>query len=255
LAEELGVTLITVRRDLERLEGMGKLMRVHGGAVPRDRMAYEATFKEKMSRNQGLKDAIGRAAAALVEPGCAVFLDTGTTTLAIARALREVKPATIVTVNLRVALDFVGEENIRVIMPGGQVGFRNPDLTGELALRTLSELMVDVAFLGCDGVDEEFGFWASTYESVAITQLMLKRSRMSYYVTDSSKFGRRSMWLLETLRMAHAGVITDDGIPPQMRATLEKMGWHVIVVPVARREEEPQTTTTAATAGTTDGHR
>ena len=102
----------------------------------------------------------------------------------------------------------------------------------------MSEMMVDVSFLGCDGIDEEIGFWSSSYESLAITRLMVKQSRSVYYAVDSSKFGRKAMWLLETLRPVRGGVITDDGIPASMRATLEKTGWHVIVVPVARTDGE-----------------
>lgn len=234
LAKEMGVTVLTVRRDLELLENEGKVLRTHGGAVPRNRLAYEESFKEKMSRNQGLKDAIGRAAAAMVEPGCAVFLDTGTTTLAIARALRGIKPLTIVTVNLRIALDFVGEEGVRVMMPGGQVGYNSPDVMGDMALRNLSELMVDVAFLGCDAVDEQVGFWTTNYESVAICRLMTKQSRATYFVADSTKFGRRAMWMIECLTTLKGGVITDDGISPQMRAALEKARLQVVAVPVGR---------------------
>ncbi len=232
LAREMGVTVLTVRRDLERLERMGRVIRTHGGAVPRDRLAYEESFKEKMSRNQGLKDAIGRAAAALVEPGCAVFLDTGTTTLAIARALRTVKPLTIVTVNLRIALDFVGEEGIRVIMPGGEVGYKGPDLMGDMAVRNLSELMVDVAFLGCDAIDAEHGFWTTNYDSVSICRLMAKQARMTYYVADSSKFGKKAMWLITCLTPPKGGVITNDGIAPEMKEAMVKAGLQVITVPV-----------------------
>ena len=173
LSGELGVSAVTIRRDLAALNADGRLLRVHGGAMPSARMTCELSFREKASQHTAEKEAIGRAAAALAPRDATVFFDTGTTTLAVARALRHAKPRTIITVNLFIAAELIGEADTRVLMPGGEVGRKSPDLLGEWALRTLSEVNVDIAFLGCDSVDIADGFYAVTPESAAVSRLML----------------------------------------------------------------------------------
>jgi DeoR/GlpR family transcriptional regulator of sugar metabolism len=234
LAHELGASEITIRRDLEVLKRQGKLLRVYGGAFPKERLAYEFSFKEKESWNRQAKESIARAAARLVQPGATVFLDTGTTTLAVARALRAVRPRVIVTVNLCIASEYVGQRETRVLMPGGEVGALSPDLYGDWTIETLSNLTVDIAFLGCDAVEPNDGFYCADTRSAAICRLMLKRSRRAYLLADHSKFGRRSMCRIASLNRLE-GVVTDAELPAQHRSALKRLGVEVIAEP--RRKE------------------
>ncbi len=227
LARDMGVSEITIRRDLASLKRDGKLLRVYGGAIPKERVAYEFSFKEKESLHRAEKESIGRAAAGLVEPGAAVFLDTGTTAVEVARALRGRTPGVIVTVNLCVASEYVGQERVRVIMPGGELGRRSPDLLGELTLQTLSQMTVDVAFLGCDSVDPARGFYAADLRSAAVSRLMLEQSRRAFLIADSSKFGRRAMVRIAPVGRL-AGIITDAGLARPHRAALRRAGVRVV---------------------------
>lgn len=228
LASALGASEITIRRDLETLESQGKLLRVYGGALPKERVAYEFSFKEKESLHREQKQAIGRAAAELIEPGAAVFLDTGTTAVEAARALRAKSPGVIVTVNLCVASEYVGQERVRVIMPGGELGQRSPDLMGELALQTLSQMTVDVAFLGCDSVSPVEGACATEMRTAAISRLMIARSRRAYLLADSSKFGRRSMYRWAALKDL-TGVVSDSALAPAHRKAIKRLGLELII--------------------------
>ena len=228
LVAEFGVSEITIRRDLALLEKEGRLQRVHGGAVSNERMAYEFSFKEKELRNRGAKEAIGAAAARLVAPGAAVFLDTGTTALAVARALRAARPGLIVTINLCVASEYVGQREIRVLVPGGEVGMLSPDLYGEWTLERLSDVTVDVAFLGCDRVDPTDGFYSTDTQSASVSRLMLRRSRRAYLIADSSKFGRRSMCRIAPLDRL-GGVVSDSGLRARHRKLIKRSGLDLIV--------------------------
>lgn len=214
LVRRLGVSDITVRRDLAALERQGKLLRVHGGAVPNERVAFEFSFKEKEARNRLAKEAIARAAARLARPGSAVFVDTGTTGLAVGRALRAVRPRVIVTTNLCVALEYVGQSEIEVLVPGGSVGRLSPDVYGEWTIEALSNVSVDLAFLGCDSVSWKDGFYTTDAHSAAISRLVLGRSRQAYLTADSSKFGRRSLCRIAGLNEL-AGIVTDRGLKGQ----------------------------------------
>lgn len=223
LAAKLGTSEITIRRDLAALKRDGKLLRVYGGALPKERVAYEFSFKEKESQHREAKESIARAAAGLVEPGAAVFLDTGTTAVAVARALRAVKPGIIVTINLCVASEYVGQREVRVLVPGGEVNPLSPDVYGEWTLETLSNVTVDVAFLGGDAVDVTDGFYCADTRSAAISRLMLTRSRRAYLMADSSKFGRRSMCRIAGLRPLK-GIVSDSALPPADRKAVRRLG-------------------------------
>lgn len=228
LVAELDVSEITVRRDLALLERSARLLRVHGGAVPNERVSYEFSFKEKESRNREAKEAIGRAAAQMVQTGSAVFLDTGTTALAAARALRPIRPGVIITINLCIASEYVGQREVEVLMPGGKVGALSPDLYGEWTMETLANVSVDVAFLGCDTVLVEEGYYTADPRSGAVSRLMLRRSKRAYLLADSSKFGRRSLCRVAPLEDL-SGIVTDDRLSAEQRSALEAAEIDVII--------------------------
>jgi DeoR family transcriptional regulator of aga operon len=227
LARQLNTSEITIRRDLVTLKAQGKLLRVYGGALPRERVAFEFSFKEKEMLQREAKESIGRAAAGLVEAGSVLFLDTGTTSLAAARALRAIKPAVIVTVNLCIASEYVGQRETRVLVPGGEVGTLSPDLYGDWTLEALSNVTVNVAFLGCDAVDLNDGFYSADTRSAAVCRLMIKRSRSAYLLADHSKFGRRSMCRIASLEKLK-GIVTDPDLPKEAQRAVRRLGLDLI---------------------------
>jgi DeoR/GlpR family transcriptional regulator of sugar metabolism len=228
LARELKISEITIRRDLVALKAQGKLLRVYGGALPMERVAFEFSFKEKEALQREAKEAIGRAAAGLVEAGSVIFLDTGTTPLAAARVMRAAKPRAIVTTNLCIASEYVGQRETRVLVPGGEVGALSPDLYGDWTLETLSNVTVDVAFLGCDAVDVSDGFYSADTRSAAVCRLMIQRSRSAYLLADHSKFGRRAMCRIASLEKLK-GIVTDPGLPKEAQKALRRLGLEVIM--------------------------
>jgi len=222
------VSEVSIRRDLAALDREGRLLRVYGGAAPSDRLAYEFSFREKETRRAAHKQAIGRAAAHLVDPGAVVFVDSGTTPLAAARALRDRGPAVVVTINLAVASEYAGLREVQVLIPGGELSPISPDVYGEWTMEFLSRITADAAFIGCDAVDPDDGFYAANTGLAAVARVMVARSRKAVLVADSSKFARRSMCRIGRMDDLDA-VVTDRGLAQGLRRAVRRHGVDLVL--------------------------
>jgi len=189
-ADRLGVSEMTIRRDLRRLEEAGMAVRCYGGAVAAQRITFEFAFDRRRRRHGPEKRRIGAAAAATVQPGQTVVLDTGTTTLEIARALapRDV-PCRVVTSSLVVAGELWARRGIELLLLGGRVREPSPDLVGPATEVMLERLTGDVAFLGSDGIDPARGGFAEDIEAARVAERMAAGARRVVVVADHSKLG------------------------------------------------------------------
>jgi len=224
LAAAFGVSEMTVRRDLRDLESEGKLMRVHGGAVS---VAAEPSFAEIEVERPAVKDAIGAAAAALVDDGQTIVLDIGTTTLALARHLRG-RTLTVITSNLAAYEELLGEESIELVLLGGIVRRNYRSLVGVLAEDALRQLRAEIAFLGASGIGPDLGILDTTMVEVPIKRAMMDAAERCVLLADSAKFGMRGVVRICGPERLHA-LVTDDGIPLRARAALERAGVEVVV--------------------------
>jgi DeoR/GlpR family transcriptional regulator of sugar metabolism len=224
LADEFGVSEMTVRRDLEALARDGKLERVHGGAV---NVESERPFSEIAVERLEAKDRIGRAAAALVEDGETVMLDIGTTTLQVARHLRG-RSLTVITTNLAAYEELLPEPKIELVLPGGVVRRNYRSLVGMFAEDTLRRLHADVAFLGTSGIDADLGVWDTTMVEVPIKRAMIAASQRTVLLADAAKFDMDAM-----VRVCEASeldaIVTDERVPAKRRKALDRAGVEVIV--------------------------
>ncbi|QTX03955.1 DeoR/GlpR family DNA-binding transcription regulator [Agromyces archimandritae] len=196
LSENFGVTTVTARSDLDSLERDGSVRRVHGGAVPVDaagRPEREPSFEEALEASVVPKRRIALAAAAMVRSGQSIILDVGTTTHAIARALRErdeLDDVTIVTNGLSIALELEAEiPRFTVVVTGGTLRPRQHSLVQPLAGTVLDEVHVDLAFIGCNGVDAAGGVTNANLPEAAVKAHMLRRAARRIVVADGSKLG------------------------------------------------------------------
>ncbi len=191
MARRFDVTPMTIRRDLKAIEQQGLAVRCYGGAVPARRISFEFAFDERHKKNIQQKRRIGSAAASLVEPGHTVFLDTGTTTLEVARALaRRAIECSAVTSSLVIASELWANPNIELRLLGGRVRRGSPDLAGPETEATLDRLTADIAFVGSEGVDPERGSFADDHEVARIAEGMARNARRVVVVADSTKLGR-----------------------------------------------------------------
>jgi DeoR/GlpR family transcriptional regulator of sugar metabolism len=229
MASALGVSEMTLRRDLDRLERDGHVRRTHGGAVPAERLGFEFDFVARRQSNQRAKRAIAAEAFKLVKPGDRLLLDAGTTTLELACLLRRIPDLTVVTPSLAVASELQFSDGVQTILLGGVLRRGSPDLTGEVTEAVLDMLAVDTAFQGADGIGLDGTLYTADLGVARVDQKIRRRAARTYVLADSSKVGRTALACHGKLQEM-AGWITDDGIAPEHLAALRALGVPITVV-------------------------
>jgi DeoR family transcriptional regulator of aga operon len=229
MAGQFHTSQVTIRKDLEILHAHGLVHRTHGGALPaREGALEDPTLREKEKLHRKEKVHIAAAAARLVKEGQVVILDSGTTTTAIARALRNFQNLTIVTNAVNIAAELAGAR-VEVILTGGTLRKNSFSLVGPIAEETLRRLNADILFLGVDGFDVHYGLSTPNLLEAKVNRVMAEVAKRTVAVCDSSKFGRRSLSLIVP-PMALQEVITDRGIPKSDWRALKKAGIEVTLV-------------------------
>ena len=239
LVAELGrrfhTSQVTIRKDLEILHTTGKIHRTHGGALPAHEGALEdPTLREKEKLHRKEKIQIATAAARMVEEGQVVILDSGTTTTAIARALRHHQNLTIITNAVNIAAELAGTP-VEVILTGGTLRKNSFSLVGPIAEETLKRLSADLLFLGVDGFDVQSGLSTPNLLEAKVNRAMMDVARIVVAVCDSSKFGRRSLSMIAPPSAVHR-VITDRLAPKNDIAQMRKAGIEVTQVHAGQRQ-------------------
>jgi DeoR family transcriptional regulator of aga operon len=229
MARKFDASQVTIRKDLEVLHAHGLVHRTHGGALPAGEGVREDPSlreKEKLHRREKLH--IASAAASLVKEGQVVILDSGTTTTAIARALRNFHNITIITNALNIAAE-LRSAPVEVILTGGMLRQNSFSLVGPIAEETLHRLNADILFLGVDGFDVHYGLSTPNLLEAKVNRIMVEVAKRTVAVCDSSKFGHRSLSLIVPPPALQA-VITDHGIPKSDLRALKKSRIEVTLV-------------------------
>ena len=230
MARRFGVSAMTVRRDLAALASAGVAVRNYGGAVAAGRITFEFAFSRRQHLHLPEKRRIGGAAAGRLRAGQTGAVDTGTTTLEIARALAHKQLAcTIVTSSLVIAAELWPRRQTELVLLGGRVRDGSPDLVGEETEAALKQMRADVAFLGADGVDPQRGVYADDPQVARVAGLMARRARRVIVVADASKLGHAAK-----ARFARIGeldeLITDRRASRPLVAGMRRRGLKVTLV-------------------------
>jgi DeoR family transcriptional regulator, aga operon transcriptional repressor len=229
IARQFHTSQVTVRKDLDVLQSQGLIHRTHGGALPaREGALEDPTLREKEKLQRAQKLRIAEAAVRLVKEGQVVILDSGTTTTAIARALRNFQKVTIITNAVNIAAELSGAP-VEVILTGGTLRKNSFSLVGPIAEETLQRLNADILFLGVDGFDVQYGLSTPNLLEAKVNRGMVEVAKRTVAVCDSTKFGRRSLSLIVPTKSLHE-VITDRDIPKTDLRLLRKMGMEVTLV-------------------------
>lgn len=229
LAKRFETSQVTIRKDLEALHAHGLIHRTHGGALPaREGALEDPTLREKEKLHHQEKLRIAEAAAAMVQEGQVLILDSGTTTTEIARAMRNFRNLTIVTNAVNIAAELSGTA-VEVILTGGTLRKNSFSLVGPIAEETLHRLHADVLFLGVDGFDVQYGLSTPNLLEAKVNRVMVEIAKRKVAVCDSSKFGRRSLSLIAPPAALDA-VITDRAVPKSDLRALKKAGIEVTLV-------------------------
>jgi DeoR/GlpR family transcriptional regulator of sugar metabolism len=235
LIQLLDVSDMTIRRDLDALATAGLVDKVHGGATAPDWLsADEPGFEAKSHRQLDEKEAIARAASALVKPGQAIGLTAGTTTWRLAHYIRDVADLTVVTNSIQVANVLHGERrpDLTVILTGG---VRTPSdaLVGPIAVSTIRSLHVDMLFLGVHGMSVDQGFSTPNLLEGETDQAHLDSAERIVVVADHMKWDVRGLSRIAPLEKADV-LITDSRLEAAARRALAEHIDEIIVAPVQR---------------------
>ena len=226
LSGHVGASISTVRRDITALEASGNVKRTHGGArivsPPTDEFAFSARDTHQLDE----KEAIGRAAAALMQPNQSVIVDAGTTAYHVARHLVD-KAQMIVTNSLPVATLLASASRVEVVVSAGIIYPRLGVLVGPLAVETFSKIHADVAIIGAGGITLE-GVTNSHALLIDIQHQMIRGAQKVILCLDHTKFGRKSTMHLCGLESVHV-IVTDSQAPVELVEQLRAKGIEVVV--------------------------
>ncbi len=211
LAERLGVSLETIRRDVKPLEDSGALIRMHG-AVGMAGQTGEAPFQKRMRDNAVAKRAIARAVAATIRDGEAVMLDTGTTTSYLARELTQRRRLTVVTNSSDIARTLATVNGNRVYMAGGELRPDSGAAFGKSALDFIARFTVTHAVISAGAVDTS-GIMDFDLDEAEFARMVLSRGERRLVVTDATKFGRRG--LISVCGFGEVNGLFTDRPPPE----------------------------------------
>lgn len=227
LVDALGVTDETIRRDLARLAERGILRRSHGGAIAL-RPGDETDTSFRLREHAAEKLAIGRRAAELVADGTSIILDSGTTTLGLARALHGKRELVVVTTAVTNAVELVGNPGTTVIMTGGVIRPNTFGASGQLAAATLRSLHVDQVFLAIHSVSVEGGLTYPLFEEVDAKRAMIEAASEVILLADHSKFGRQALVRVAPLTAVNR-IVTTPGIDGAEAAAICDLGIDLII--------------------------
>jgi DeoR/GlpR family transcriptional regulator of sugar metabolism len=228
LSTRLSVSEMTTRRDLEFLEHEGLARRIHGGAVTTVSRSFETPYAARAYDNQAAKRAIGQRVAELIMPGETVIVDAGTTTVEVARALRDRANLLVCPLGLQAATELADRPGIRVLVPGGELRQGEQMFVGEVTRGALAALRFDTYVMAVGGVSRADGFTDFSLDDVAVKQAALRSARRCVVACDSSKLGKVSFARIGALDVA-ATIVTDAAASAAGRTWLTEAGLDVVI--------------------------
>jgi DeoR family fructose operon transcriptional repressor len=227
LSEEIGVSEVTIRRDLEALERRGILERTHGGAVLTQRMRAEPAYVEAISSNPEAKRHIAQAAADLVDAGDTLYLNGGTTTLQVFRHLRA-PGLKVITNHVGIALESA-EHDFDLLLVGGHYRAPSNSVVGPFATEALRRTHATRAYVGVEGVSVTSGLTSPVAAEAEIARVMIEQARgRVVIVADHSKIGTVADFVIAPLEAADT-LVVDDAVDEEYRDRLVEAGVDVIV--------------------------
>ena len=227
IAPQLGVTTETIRRDLTALERHGLLRRVHGGAIPLDRLGFEPGLATRDTRLTAEKERIAKAALGELPSEGAILLDAGTTTARLADALPDDRDFTIVTNSLPIAMKLSSRPNLTLLFLGGRVRGRTLAAVDVWAMQALEDSFVDIAFVGTNGFSVERGLTTPDPTEAAVKRAMIGAARRAVVLADHTKFGNDTLMRFGSLQDVDT-LITDTGLNPELSREIESTGVRVV---------------------------
>ncbi|MDY6873566.1 MAG: DeoR/GlpR family DNA-binding transcription regulator, partial [Chloroflexota bacterium] len=230
LAEEFDVTTVTIRRDLDEMEGDGLCIRKRGGAIRvNPGVSMEMPYNIKRHDMVDEKERIAQQALEFIEDGDTIILDSGSTTYALALLLNTKVQITVVTNDLKIAVKLAENPKINLICTGGIARTSVYSLQGSVAESFINNIKVDKTFLGADAIHTDGVISNVNIEEVAIKKAMIKAADQTILMTDSTKFGKSGFYKVCDLDEVNV-IITDDGISDEVKEMIGGQDIKAIIV-------------------------
>ena len=231
IAANLGVSKVTIRKDIKILESKGLLYKVHGSARPANPHVADLDVHVKDNINRDAKRRIAQRAAEMLGETDSIIMASGSTVYAFAEEIkmRMWHHLNIVTPFLRLGVLLNESENVNVVQLGGSVHKKSLSVLGEEAARELDDCICSKVFFGVDGIDPEHGITTSTIDEAKLTRRMMHAASQVIVLADSSKFGQRGFGRICALEDIDV-IVTDERIPEQMISIIEEAGVDLIIV-------------------------
>lgn len=228
LAEVLGVTLQTVRRDVQKLADEGALTRFHGGVRVPQSTIENIAHRQRVQLHARQKQCIAQAIAAAIPNDCSLVLNIGTTIEAVARALLHHSGLRVLTNNLHVAAILSTNSQCEVIVAGGVVRGRDQGIVGEAAVDFIRQFKLDIAVIGISGIESDGTLRDYDYREVKVAQTILNQAREVWLAADASKFNRPAM--VEVGQLHQIDCLFTDATPPEpFPSLLEEAGVRLVI--------------------------
>lgn len=229
LCKQLGVSSVTIRKDLKLLEDRQLLFRTHGGATLSNPYTIDRTVFEKEKIQMQEKVVIAKAAASMIGDNDSIIIASGTTVQAMAQEIQPAGNLTVVTSALNVAVQLIKHPNVEILQLGGILRKSSTSVAGIYAEQILSDFFCSKLFLGVDGIDLEFGLTTTNAQEAHLNRKMMEVSQKVIVLADSTKFGKRGFGRICGIEEVDH-IVTDSGVSPHTITALEKSGVKVTVV-------------------------
>jgi len=222
LARFFSVSPMTIRNDLNALAQEGKVVRIHGGAMVKEWVTAEPSYQEKARLNMEEKRRIAAKAAELIEPGMAIFIGNGSTTMQLVKAIPPHLNLRVFTNALNHAMELTQVPGVDVYVVGGYLRGVSYAMVGRLAKRALEDVHFDIAFIGANGISLEHGVTIPSLEEAETASEILRHSRRRVILADHTKFGVITHGKIVDLEEVDV-IITDSGLDSELAAALKKL--------------------------------
>lgn len=229
LSQRFGVSEVTIRADLQSLAARKLIVRTHGGAVPASQGASELALVLRRQKQVRQKWLIGQAGAAMIDDGDAIFLDSSSTSLAIAHHLKAHRHLTVVTNSLEVARELLDAAGVEVALVGGILQRETASLVGSFGLDDLRRFNLQKGFFGAHGIDLHTGLSDVSPEEAAVKQLFVARCAQVVAVLDATKWGRSGVASFARIEDVDF-VISDHAAPTEQVEQVQSLGIEVTLV-------------------------
>ena len=228
LANRFSSSAVTIRNDLNELHQRGLVLRSHGGAVLPDTILRESPVHERLKTHAEEKRRIGAIAATLINDGETIILDSGTTTLEIARQIKNKQGLQVITNGVNIAAELLDARDVQTFIVGGTLRVDSASIVGRSTEEMFEQFSADKLFLSGAGCDPDFGVSGANLEETMVNRAMLRIAREIILVADASKFSKRSMVRIAPFAEIDT-VISDAGLREEMQEKVRGLGCNLIL--------------------------